>query len=179
MPGDKQSCAITGCGREVDSRGWCTAHYARWRRTGSTGTKPIGISGPLHPCWRGGDAAYTTVHNRLSRSGPARLHPCARCGEQAAEWAYDKADPDERLSPGGLPYSTDLNHYIPLCKPCHTYLDMPGSDSRPDITRRRALIRAELARDPKRTDAAISRICGTDHKTVTRVRQAVEASVSG
>lgn len=28
------SCSIDGCGRRVKSRGWCSAHYERWRTTG-------------------------------------------------------------------------------------------------------------------------------------------------
>jgi len=28
------SCSIKGCGRPVVTRGWCTTHYGRWRRTG-------------------------------------------------------------------------------------------------------------------------------------------------
>lgn len=27
-------CSITGCGRESSARGWCSAHYKRWRRNG-------------------------------------------------------------------------------------------------------------------------------------------------
>lgn len=27
-------CSIDGCGKSEDSRGWCSGHYARWRRHG-------------------------------------------------------------------------------------------------------------------------------------------------
>lgn len=29
-------CSIDGCAKRVRARGWCAAHYERWRRTGST-----------------------------------------------------------------------------------------------------------------------------------------------
>lgn len=146
----------------------------RWRRNGDAGPAAIGISGPLNVNWRGDGAAYATVHNRLMRErGPARLHPCAECGTPAAEWFYDKVDPAGRVSPDGLPYSTDLGRYRPLCKPCHTYADMPGSSSRPHIAQRRELVRAELDRDPGRSDGEIGRLAGADHTTVARIRRAV------
>lgn len=30
------NCAIEGCTRPLDSRGWCTMHYHRWRKNGTT-----------------------------------------------------------------------------------------------------------------------------------------------
>lgn len=30
----EQICSIEGCGKRVDSRGWCRAHYRRWQRHG-------------------------------------------------------------------------------------------------------------------------------------------------
>ncbi len=37
----RASCAVTGCGRVTEARGWCAAHYTRWRRTGDPGPVPI------------------------------------------------------------------------------------------------------------------------------------------
>lgn len=34
-------CAVEDCSRPVASRGWCAAHYTRWKRTGSVGTAPV------------------------------------------------------------------------------------------------------------------------------------------
>ena len=31
----KSVCTIPGCGKSVVARGWCSAHYARWRNHGS------------------------------------------------------------------------------------------------------------------------------------------------
>lgn len=33
----KKICSIPGCARAHNARGWCSAHYHRWRRTGRTG----------------------------------------------------------------------------------------------------------------------------------------------
>lgn len=30
-------CSVAGCGRPAWSRGWCPAHYSRWRKTGEVG----------------------------------------------------------------------------------------------------------------------------------------------
>ena len=29
-------CSVAGCDRQVLARGWCTLHYSRWSRTGTT-----------------------------------------------------------------------------------------------------------------------------------------------
>jgi hypothetical protein len=31
----RKPCAIEGCGKPSDARGYCNAHYARWRKYGS------------------------------------------------------------------------------------------------------------------------------------------------
>lgn len=31
---EQRICSIEGCGRAVDTKGWCGAHYMRWRRHG-------------------------------------------------------------------------------------------------------------------------------------------------
>ena len=37
-------CSVDGCGRQVDTRGWCLPHYERWRRHGDplAGNTPRG-----------------------------------------------------------------------------------------------------------------------------------------
>lgn len=35
-----QACSVDGCGMKVNARGWCSTHYSRWRKTGSTDYSP-------------------------------------------------------------------------------------------------------------------------------------------
>jgi len=34
-------CSIPGCGKPLCARGWCQAHYKRWKASGDPGTTPI------------------------------------------------------------------------------------------------------------------------------------------
>ncbi len=75
-------------------------------------------------------AHYYTIHTRLRRTrGRAAEQPCASCGGQAADWAYDKTDPAPlhavQYDGRKVIYSADLESYAPLCKPCHVALDSP------------------------------------------------------
>lgn len=115
-------CTVPGCDRPYEAHGMCGSHR-RMVRTG----RPVG---PIES--RGGDlASYVGAHNRVrTKRGPAAGYPCSHCPSQAAEWAYDHADPNEKLGPVksrgrdlALPYSEDPAHYMPLCKPCHTRFD--------------------------------------------------------
>jgi hypothetical protein len=106
-------CSIEGCGKPHHARGWCEMHYDRWERNGD----PLVLQFPVAV------PAYTTVHCRLRAKQLASTLPCAHCGGQADDWAYDHADPNELTDPRGLPYSADPRHYIPLCKACHTRFD--------------------------------------------------------
>lgn len=85
-------CAVDGCDREVSARGWCAAHYYRWRKHGDVqADKPIEprfAAGPGTECKvvscartvlsRGWCAAH---YRRWRRHGsarpdqPLRVHP--------------------------------------------------------------------------------------------------------
>lgn len=122
----KATCSIPDCDKPHNAHGFCGMHGARIRRTGS----PFTVreqKRETHPQWRGDDVAYGGAHRRVYRErGKATQHTCP-CGQQARQWSYDRADPDERieLTPGGLrAYSTDPNHYVALCVPCHKRFDL-------------------------------------------------------
>ena len=78
-----------------------------------------------------GPHAYGDAHKRLRQErGSARNFTCAHCGGRADEWAYDNDAPDELIS-GGLRFSPDHSHYMPLCYGCHSEFDRPKSDTCP------------------------------------------------
>lgn len=110
-------CMVEDCGQSREGHGYCAKHYGRWRRTGD----------PLIAAWRGevGNPGYEAAHQRVAvQRGPAKDHPCVECGARAAHWAYDHEDPDERLHPDrGSPYSVKVEHYRPMCIPCHWTFD--------------------------------------------------------
>lgn len=116
-------CSVEGCEQPVGGREWCDAHYANWRTTGDpiprigSGARTRGA----HHNWTGDEPTYAGVHLRLARwRGSASSHPCAHCEGPSEDWAYDGLDPDERVDAmNGLTYSTDVGHYIPLCRKCH------------------------------------------------------------
>lgn len=73
---------------------------------------------------------YEVAHERVrAAKGSASLYECVDCGNPALHWSYDRNDPNELF--GGLnrsanlmPYSTDPNHYVPRCVPCHKRFDL-------------------------------------------------------
>lgn len=95
-------------------------HWQRWKRHGD----PLG--GVWHQRPGGG---YQAAHWRVRQiKGKASAYPCAHCDAPGAEWAYDHADPDEQFGHDHgrmVPFSTDPDHYISLCVPCHRRLDAP------------------------------------------------------
>lgn len=131
--GSVSACRVPGCtssGRFI--LGYCETHYARVRRHGhpdivgtSSGPRP-GTRGARSPRWIGDACGYDGAHDRVKvRRGLASEHPCAHCPGAAEEWAYDHADPAERLDNRrhGHPFSLDVEHYLPLCVPCHRRFD--------------------------------------------------------
>lgn len=163
------TCSVDGCVRNHHARGWCRAHYNRWRRTGTAGpsrfrswrrgevcavdgctqqhhsggycathyarvaskgtTEAVGTGrfqpGSLSTHWRGDECSYEAAHSRVHKQrGRAADYACQHCGDTAAQWAYDHADPDSRTDRRGCRYSPDPSHYIPLCHSCHRRFDL-------------------------------------------------------
>lgn len=116
------TCTIDGCDRPYRCKGLCSLHYDRLRRHGD----------PLEAGVDRSNVGYYAAHQRVWNAwGKATEHSCAQCDAPAQEWAYDHSDPEEqreaRTSQSGLtrtlPYSLDVNRYLPMCKPCHSRFD--------------------------------------------------------
>lgn len=119
-------CSTEGCSREATARNLCTLHYGRISRSGTLDAIPS-TAGAWNGMWKGDGASYFAIHQRLKVTrGKAREHTCTECGGQARHWAYDNADPNERTD-NGLRYSTDPNHYRPMCVSCHRNFDFKHS----------------------------------------------------
>ena len=121
------TCTIEGCEKaDAGSHGLCPMHHTRDKRNGS----PTALRGPKvsrgadNWNWTGDDVTYHAQHLRLkSTRGPASNYKCTGCGDTAAQWAYDNADPSARTSKWGM-YSVDIEHYKPMCIPCHKKADL-------------------------------------------------------
>lgn len=114
-------CSIEGCGNPHASKGFCDKHWQRNRSHGDPNVVLV-IRGT-------DDIGYTAAHDRVkTRRGRASRYHCAHCGDRATDWAYDHADPDERLALTTkgkyYPISLKIEHYIPLCKLCHRRFDL-------------------------------------------------------
>ena len=86
-----------------------------------------------------GVRTYRAQHNRLTLDfGPARLHDCNNCQQQATNWSFIKEwCPEEELKQEWMknqwgeylmPFSNNQGHYVTLCLSCHRSYDRnPGS----------------------------------------------------
>lgn len=54
------TCAVPGCERHAIKRGWCSAHYQRWRKYGD----PTGS--PVATCWRCQEIAHLAGTDHLA-----------------------------------------------------------------------------------------------------------------
>lgn len=86
--------------------------------------------------FKGDDISYPAMHMRVRGArGAAREHACTSCGGGAIDWAYrwDLDCPSQRSGPGRngggssvSPYCPHVEHYDPMCKPCHRDFDRGG-----------------------------------------------------
>lgn len=129
-------CRVPDCAKAHHGNGYCHTHNYRFKANGDplVTRKPGSPPGESNPSWRGDDVEYQAVHRRLRvYRGSASKHLCAACQSRARDWAYMHTDPDEKISAKvGLPYSTDLSHYQPLCSSCHNTLDALHGWTNPD-----------------------------------------------
>lgn len=85
-----------------------------------------GARGSWTVSWKGDDVTYRTVHGRLQNSrGRASEYKCSGCEKVASQWAYDRLDIPKYCNIGDrkIPYSTDIERYIPMCRGCHVKMD--------------------------------------------------------
>ena len=122
----RTSCEVAGCERKHEANGLCNMHWLRMRDHGSLELpEPTVYYGSEHPAWKGSEVTYPPAHTRVVRArGSASLHICINCGGQAQDWAYDHDDFNElTCAKTGRLYSGDVEHYRPLCRPCHKRID--------------------------------------------------------
>jgi hypothetical protein len=75
--------------------------------------------------WKGDDACYEAIHQRLGRLlGAAKEHVCVDCGKQACHWSL-KHDAQQVIydKRRGSPYSTNPDDYEPRCVSDHIRYD--------------------------------------------------------
>jgi hypothetical protein len=77
---------------------------------------------------KSGPASYSAIHARIHvLYGPARIYDCVDCGDNAHEWSYDGKDLNATCAVTDvghtLIYSQNLDHYQPVCRPCHARRD--------------------------------------------------------
>jgi hypothetical protein len=160
--GGARACAVTGCGRPLLARGFCRAHYLRWRRHGDPRPdRPVARRRPRV-------ASYRSALRRVRAArGPAKAWPCADCAAPAEAWSYDGTDPDERADGPGRRYSLDPARYRPRCRSCQRRATTPGSPpDRLDIERAARLYRADAS------STGIAALLGTSPSTVLRALRA-------
>lgn len=118
----ERTCITPDCGGVTGmpgtAREMCSKCYNRWRRHGDVVTVKKGSpgKGPAHHSWKGDEASYTALHNRVYRARGKADH-CERCG------ADDPAEKYEWAMIHGTD-GTNVNDYISLCASCHRTYDI-------------------------------------------------------
>jgi hypothetical protein len=108
----KPKCAVKNCPEDAHCKGWCGAHYQRWRRHGDPEHLKGRPSGSTHYAWKGERAGYQAKHLRVAHvrgSAPSCIWGCIET--KRFEWANltgDYEDPDD---------------YAAMCISCHRRYD--------------------------------------------------------
>lgn len=86
----KDTCSVDGCERQVQARGWCQMHYARWQRHGDPGD-----AAPRHT-WQGIGCAVDGCNRAAAKRG--------WCGMHYQRWALSGAvgEADRKIA---VPYA--------------------------------------------------------------------------
>lgn len=94
-----------------------------------------GLRGEETSQWKGDDISYRTAHTRLY-SHRGRPTECELCGTTIGpfEWALRQDAVVCRVQEGGIfdgkSFSTELDDYMPACRPCHRDYDGRERDPR-------------------------------------------------
>lgn len=117
------SCAVDWCDKPLHMKqDVCSMHYQR-RLHGR----------PMDKFPKGQSPNYTACHLRVERAkGKARDYPCIDCGGVAAEWSYNRMDPDGhtgvmrhgRSKGWTVQWSGNPIFYEPRCVGCHRRFDI-------------------------------------------------------
>mgnify|MGYP000269992262 CR=1 FL=1 len=123
----RKPCLASDCDRLGRTNGYCGLHIQRVRQHGS----PDVVLPKAGGIYLGDDAGYLAAHDRVRKAyGLASSHSCQHCGGRASDWAYDHNDTGEKTGTHGrasaLAYSTNPDHYLPLCRSCHIVFDGPS-----------------------------------------------------
>lgn len=100
----KGTCSVDGCEKPARSRGWCNAHYERWRKSG---IEPIGVLAPREPA------------PPICRIPDCEAPPLARgwCSHHYRRW---QRTGDPLLDLYGLRAKTEREVGVRICGRCST-----------------------------------------------------------
>jgi hypothetical protein len=157
----ERTCSVIEDGKRCEgitgvpgtAKGMCSKHYNRFRRYGDVTTVRKGGpgAGSGHHSWKGAEASYTALHNRVYRAR-GKASRCEQCGTGRGpyEWAMLHGTD-----------GTNVDEYISLCRHCHRTYDLGRItlEQREQIRRRVAAgeSQASLAREFGINRSVISR----------------------
>jgi hypothetical protein len=110
-------CSIPGCLERHYCLGYCRLHYRR-STYGTPMDQPrlVKVFGPV--------ITYSGWHRHLRQTlGSATRRTCP-CGAAAYEWALYNDSPNVIADDEGRRYSLDSADYSPMCRPCHSVMDL-------------------------------------------------------
>lgn len=124
-------CIIEGCGKPHATRGWCSAHYSRWKRHGDPLHVFASRTGPNATNWQGTAITYSAAHLRVRKA--TECQACGSIRERLEAALRHNVPPDRLLQSTQGPYSPEPSDYTTLCITCHRRYDSPKAATRATI----------------------------------------------